>query len=78
MTIFSMLVSGFIHYEIDGEKKLAREFGVSRLTVQRWADGTANPHYKLKAIVIDWITKQTGEEENDNKCDDRPEDSSKG
>lgn len=52
---FATAVANYIEKHKDGSKTLARQFETALTTPQRWADGVAVPHFKLRQIVVDWI-----------------------
>ena len=56
------LVNSYLVSNPGGEKELARQFGVSRPTVQRWANGIARPHPRIAQLIIDYLKSksQTG------------------
>lgn len=53
---FQRLVSEFLSRNpVDGERRIADQFGVSLPTVQRWARGVNAPVPKIRSIVEDWL-----------------------
>lgn len=64
-TLFRNTVAQFINldhkkkiYDRVKAKQLANHFEVSEMCVLKWVDGIANPHDKIKQLVMDFISKQ--------------------
>jgi hypothetical protein len=56
--LFPTLVNrGFELYKLD-EHYVAREFGISLDSVQRWRDGSVIPHPFVRPQVYAWLAKQ--------------------
>jgi acetyl-CoA carboxylase alpha subunit len=56
---FKEIVSGFITKDPENHKLLRRTFGVSKPTVDRWANGINEPQDPLKPPIIKFINDRT-------------------
>ena len=56
--LFARLVSEGMTLLNITDKDVAREFGISRPTVDRWKDGSASPHPYIRPLVFKWLKEK--------------------
>ncbi|MDP3697911.1 MAG: hypothetical protein Q8R55_07990 [Candidatus Taylorbacteria bacterium] len=65
--LFEMTISTALEMAIISEGDIAREFGLSRPTVQRWSSGESNSHPTLRPRVYKWLLDKVSELEDKNR-----------
>lgn len=56
--LFHTLISHAVLYLDISEKELAREFGTSRPTANRWINGVSAPHLFMRSHVFKWLANR--------------------